>query len=231
MQTVSCSVTSITPLTPSIQRVVLTPHAPVSFIAGQYLMVHLSEKDKRPFSIANPAYETSYLELHIGVDANNAYASQAFEFIRTHTVVDVTVGLGAAHLHHANKPAILVAGGTGFSYAHSIFKQWIKDYSDSDIFLYWGVRNEQDFYFFDELTQLSVQSPHIHFCPVVEFPSEGWVGRKGWVHQAVLRDFDNLDHYQVYIAGRFEMAKVARDDFIKQGLDANNLFGDAFAFI
>jgi aquacobalamin reductase/NAD(P)H-flavin reductase len=40
-----------------------------------------------------------------------------------------------------------------------------------------------------------------------------------------------LTTYQVYVAGRFEMAKVVRDDFIKQGLPITSLFGDAYAFI
>lgn len=231
MHTVTCSVNSITALTPTVQRVILTPEYPVGFIAGQYLMVHLSDKDKRPFSIANPAYEQSYLELHIGVDPNNTYASQALEFIRTHDAITVTAGLGSAHIQYAQQPAIVVAGGTGFSYAHSIFKQWIHEHANTEIFLYWGVRHTTDFYFFDELTQLAAQSPNIHFCPVVEFPNEDWSGRSGWVHQAVLKDFPTLAPYQVYIAGRFEMAKVARDDFLQRDLAQSNLFGDAFAFI
>jgi aquacobalamin reductase/NAD(P)H-flavin reductase len=36
---------------------------------------------------------------------------------------------------------------------------------------------------------------------------------------------------QVYVAGRFEMAKTVREDFTVRGLKVENLFGDAFAFI
>ena len=41
-------------------------------------------------------------------------------------------------------------------------------------------------------------------------------------------DFANV---QVYVAGRFEMAKVVREDFTTRGLSKDDLFGDAFAFI
>ena len=69
------------------------------------------------------------------------------------------------------------------------------------------------------------------FIPVIELPEKEWVGKTGWVHQAVLADLQNLSTYQVYVAGRFEMAKVVRDDFIKQGLPIDCLFGDAYAYI
>ena len=37
--------------------------------------------------------------------------------------------------------------------------------------------------------------------------------------------------YDIYIAGRFEMAGVARDDFEHKGAHRQNIFGDAYAFI
>ena len=51
------------------------------------------------------------------------------------------------------------------------------------------------------------------------------------VHHAVMADHADFANIQVYVAGRFEMAKVVRDDFTQRGLKVENLFGDAFAFI
>jgi aquacobalamin reductase/NAD(P)H-flavin reductase len=47
----------------------------------------------------------------------------------------------------------------------------------------------------------------------------------------VIEDIQDFAKYHVYVAGRFEMAKVVRDDFVKQGLPITSLFGDAYAFI
>ena len=41
----------------------------------------------------------------------------------------------------------------------------------------------------------------------------------------------NLDNYDVYVAGRFEMAKVVRDDFFALGLSQQQLIGDAFEYL
>ena len=49
---------------------------------------------------------------------------------------------------------------------------------------------------------------------------------------AVLDDFGSLAGKDIYIAGRFEMAKIARERFCRErGADAGRLFGDAFEFI
>ena len=53
----------------------------------------------------------------------------------------------------------------------------------------------------------------------------------GWVHHAVMADHADFANIQVYVAGRFEMAKTIRDDLTARGLKLENLFGDAFAFI
>ncbi len=44
--------------------------------------------------------------------------------------------------------------------------------------------------------------------PVVEQPEAGWRGRTGTVLTAVLQDHGTLAEHDIYIAGRFEMAKL-----------------------
>lgn len=49
MTTLSCKVTSVEAITDTVYRVRLVPEAAFSFRAGQYLMVVMDERDKRPF--------------------------------------------------------------------------------------------------------------------------------------------------------------------------------------
>ena len=76
MSEIKCKVASITPLTEVVQKVELTPESPVEFKAGQYAMVVMGEKDMRPFSIANAAFDNSRIELHIGAEPGNSYAGE-----------------------------------------------------------------------------------------------------------------------------------------------------------
>jgi aquacobalamin reductase/NAD(P)H-flavin reductase len=232
MQITQCKVEKIESLTHSIKRVVLIPDSPMSFIAGQYLQVVMGEDDKRPFSIANAPRADGTIELHIGAEPGNQYAGQVLERMMKDAQIKVEGGLGEAFLNQpATQPTILLAGGTGFSYALSILQQLLGKPLIAPVILYWGTRSISDMYAFNELCSLAKKHPLFTFIPVVELPEKDWVGKTGWVHQAVLEDIQDMSTYQVYVAGGFEMAKVVRDDFIKQGLPITSLFGDAFAFI
>ncbi|GAA6185792.1 MULTISPECIES: NAD(P)H-flavin reductase [Aliiglaciecola] len=232
MSPISCKVESIEPLTDIVSRVKLAASSPVSFKAGQYVKVIMGENDSRPFSIANSPDGSNQIELHIGAGVGNDYAGQVLEKMKTKGEIDIAGGHGEAYLRDENiKPTILLAGGTGFSYTYSILQQRLKIADTQPVFLYWGTQTLADMYEYEALIELEKEHSNFRFIPVVDAPDEDWQGKSGWVHQAILADFVSLEPYQVYVAGRFEMAGVARDDFQKQGLLLENLFGDAYQFI
>ncbi len=67
---------------------------------------------------------------------------------------------------------------------------------------------------------------------MVEQPEASWQGRTGTVLTAVMQDYASLSGHDIYIAGRFEMAKIARERFCaERGALEAQMFGDAFAFI
>ncbi len=231
MSQIKCKVSSITPLTDVVQKVELTPSQPATFKAGQYAMVVMGEKDMRPFSIANAAFDNDRIELHIGAETGNSYAGEVLERMRNDGEITLSVGNGEAFLQSNGLPMVLIAGGTGFSYTYSILQEHLNSGDNTPITLYWGGKHAADLYLAEELTALASTNNHFTFVPVVEFANDDWEGRTGWVHHAVMADHADFSDVQVYVAGRFEMAKVVRDDFMQRGLKANNLFGDAFAFI
>lgn len=226
-----CKVERISLLTDIVFKVELSPTSPFSFKAGQYLMVHMGEKDKRPFSIANAPIHSDRIELHVGAHEDNTYATEVLNRMREHGEITVSGGYGDAYLQPNGLPMILIAGGTGFSYTYSILQQYLADNNPTPLTLYWGGRHAEDLYLMKELTQLAKEHEHFYFVPVVEFAHDDWKGRTGWVHHAVMADHADFKNVQVYVAGRFEMAKTVREDFTLRGLKKENLFGDAFAFI
>jgi len=131
-----------------------------------------------------------------------------------------------------DRPLILIAGGTGFSYVRSILFTALARNPAREIAIYWGGREEKHLYDLAELEALSVNHPNLSVVPVVEQPEEGWRGRSGTVLTAVMQDFGTLSEHDIYIAGRFEMAKIARDLFCNErGAREDRMFGDAFSFI
>lgn len=235
MTITSCTVDLIEALTPTVNRVLLTPAEPVSFSSGQYLQLCLSDSDKRPFSIAStPAQQQ--LELHIGGSVADQYASQALaHLMQQHQLqqpVQAEIGLGKAQFRtDSERPLILVAGGTGFSYIYSIAQTIAATKLDRPVFIYWGVREQAALYHNNVMQQWATQNSKYRFIPVVQQPDHSWHGRTGMVHQAVLEDFVSLEAYDIYVAGPFAMAGVVRDAFIEQGAHREQMYADAFAYI
>ncbi|MCW8090824.1 NAD(P)H-flavin reductase [Alteromonas sp. ASW11-130] len=231
MSEIECQVSAITPLTESVFKVVLKPKAHVEFKAGQYILVHMGKDDKRPFSIASPAYDHERIELHIGADKDNTYASEVLSKMRKEGCIKISGGHGEAFLRKTEKDIILIAGGTGFSYTHSILQQFLHEEHDNQIHLYWGGKTLDDLYMSEKMKQLATLHPHFTYVPVIEEADDSWKGHTGYVHHAVMKDFTDMSNCQIYVAGRFEMAKAVRDDYQRYQLNNKDLFGDAFAFI
>ena len=73
--------------------------------------------------------------------------------------------------------------------------------------------------------------PHLRYVPVVSdaLPEDGWSGRTGFVHQAVLDDFADLSGHQVYACGTPIVVESARAAYTAQrGLPPEEFFADAF---
>jgi CDP-4-dehydro-6-deoxyglucose reductase len=67
--------------------------------------------------------------------------------------------------------------------------------------------------------------------PVISdaLPEDGWSGRTGFVHLAVLQDFPDLSGHQVYACGAPIVIESARRDFVAQaGLPEHEFYADAF---
>ncbi|MBA2814310.1 NAD(P)H-flavin reductase [Candidatus Pantoea persica] len=233
MTTLSCKVTSVEAITDTVYRVRLIPEADFTFRAGQYLMVVMDEHDKRPFSLASTPMEKEIIELHIGASDLNLYAVAVMDRIRDDRQITVDIPHGDAWLReNSTRPIVLIAGGTGFSYARSILLTALAQQPNRDIAIYWGGRELQYLYDLEELNALAVRHTNLKVIPVVEQPEAGWQGRSGTVLTAVMQDFSTLAEHDIYIAGRFEMAKIARDRFCaERGAKEGQMFGDAFAFI
>ena len=73
--------------------------------------------------------------------------------------------------------------------------------------------------------------PRLRYEPVISdaLPDDGWTGRAGFVHRAVMEDFPDLSHHQVYACGAPIVVDSARRDFVQQcGLPDDEFYADSF---
>lgn len=239
MKTVSCQIQSLSSLTPHVYKVLLKPDEKVDFIAGQYLNFIMSDEDKRPFSIASSP-NSELIELQIGAFIADSYPMQVIESIKaSHAsgeAVTIEIPLGHAQLRtESERPLLLLAGGTGFSYIKSMFEYLAEQKSQRHIMVYWGLREESAVYELEKTIATIAKLPHANFIPVIENVNESndnpWQGKTGLVHQAAMHDIVSFEPYDIYLAGRFDMVGAIRSDFVEHGALLEHMYADAFAFI
>ena len=128
-------------------------------------------------------------------------------------------------------PIVMVASGTGFAPIKAIVEHMAHQGIRRPVTLYWGGRRPADLYM-NQLAQEWAQSiPDFRYIPVVSdaTPEDGWTGRTGFVHRAVIEDFPDLSGHQVYACGAPIVVESARREFGAQcHLPDDAFFADSF---
>lgn len=130
------------------------------------------------------------------------------------------------------KPAILIAGGTGFAPMQAIIENELIRGSGRPLHLYWGARARADLYRHERAEAWTRQYPAFRYTPVLShpLPEDRWLGRTGWVHEAVLADYPDLSNVEIYASGPPAMITAIRAQVFARGLKEENLYSDSFEY-
>jgi CDP-4-dehydro-6-deoxyglucose reductase len=223
------------------------------FEPGQYVDIMLPGGRRRSFSIASPPHDSRLLELHLRRVPGGEFTERLFSDGAVGALLAIEGPLGqflyrpprddSRHSDRSRDPAsksgapmLLIGGGTGLAPLKSILRHVMETGLQREMVLYWGVRGERDLYAHDELEAMARLGPNLRpasslrYVPVLSEPSLRWTGHRGWVHEAVLRDIDDLDRYDVYASGPPAMVAAVRQQFSLRGIDPARLSFDSFDY-
>ncbi|MBI3699675.1 MAG: 2Fe-2S iron-sulfur cluster binding domain-containing protein [Afipia sp.] len=201
----------------------------VTFRAGQYLRVLLSDGDTRNYSMANPPQKSDEIELHIRHVPGGKFSEGVLANLTKAGSLDIELPYGEFSLSDTDdQQAILIATGTGFAPFKSIIESNIRLGSSRPLHLYWGANVEGDLYMLNLVNAWAQQYEWFSFTPVVSTPTQ-WRGRTGFVHRAVQEDYPDMSRLKVYACGAPIMIESAQRDFAAQNrLPKDSFFSDAF---
>ncbi len=206
----------------------------LQFLAGQYIDILLKDGKKRSFSLANAPHDDALLQLHVRHMPGGLFTDQVFSTLKVKDILRFNGPHGSFYLREESpKPIILLAGGTGFAPIKALVEHAIAEGCTRPMALYWGAKTRQGLYLSALPEQWAARHPHVRYIPVLSEPADedGWTGRSGLVHEAVLADFPDLSAYQVYACGAPAMIDAARRDFVALcNLPEEEFFADAFTF-
>lgn len=213
----------------------LPANANFGYRAGQYLQVILRDGARRSYSMANAPHtlaQTPAVELHLRHMPGGRFTDHVFGALKDKEILRVEGPYGSFFLREESpKPMILLASGTGLAPIKAIVEHLRFKAIDRPAVLYWGCRSRADLYLHDWALQAAADFAPLHYVPVLSEPrpEDGWLGRTGLVHEAVMADWPDLSGHQVYACGAPVMVEAAQRDFVAHcGLPPDEFYADSF---
>ena len=232
-----CRVTSISKAADdvAIVRLQLPANEAFRYRAGQYIEFILEGGVRRSYSMANAPHTQSAApgaELHIRHMPGGRFTDHVFSKMAARDILRIEGPFGSFFLREDSaKPIVLLASGTGFAPIKAIIEQLRFIGNERSAVLYWGCRRRADLYLHEWALEAAAELPWLSYVPVLSEAraEDGWTGRTGFVHAAVMADLPDLSAHQVYACGTPAMVAAAERDFISCcNLPAEEFYADAF---
>ena len=219
----------------AVIRLQLPANDVLRFRAGQYVEFMLADNARRSYSMANAPDALGSppaIELHLRHLPGGLFTDAVFSTMKAKDILRIEGPFGTFWLREESaRPVVLLAAGTGFAPIKAIVEQMRSRGARRDTVLYWGCRSRVDLYQHDWALAAAAELPWLRYVPVLSEPKDedGWGGRIGLVHHALMADLPDLSGHEVYACGAPVMVDAAERDLVARcGLPADAFFADAF---
>jgi ferredoxin-NADP reductase len=208
-----------------------------SYHAGQFVDITLldppetdAEGNTRGFSISSAPREGV---ITITTRLRDTAFKRVLQRVPLGTEVRMEGPFGDLRLHHADRPAVLLAGGIGITPFRSILVEAIGGGPlPYRVVLFHANRRPEDAPFAEELRALERADPNLAFVPTmtpVDGSSPAWGGERGHIDAAMLgRHLDGVSNPIFYIAGPAGMVQASRTMLVALGVDEDDIRTEEF---
>ncbi|HVK98233.1 MAG TPA: 2Fe-2S iron-sulfur cluster-binding protein [Dongiaceae bacterium] len=233
VQTLSAKITRVEQMNADVKIVqfLLPAGKRPQFSAGQYLELLIDADTTASFSIGNAPRADRTLELHIRANPDSDSYPKLANRLREGEMIRMRLPMGDVTLHALQdaERILFLAGSTGFSQIKALLEALQEKADTRPIHLYWGGRHPQDLYLHDWVVELAARHVNLRYVPVIS-DDPAWIGRKGYVHKAVLEDITDFRGWKIVGGGSPGMVYAALDDFVAAGMKAEQMVSDVFAY-
>jgi Flavodoxin reductases (ferredoxin-NADPH reductases) family 1 len=208
-----------------------------SYRAGQFVDVTLldppqtdAEGNTRRFSVSSAPREDV---IAITTRLRDTAFKRVLQQVPPGTEVKIEGPFGDFRLHHADRPAVLLAGGIGITPFRSILVEMIGGSSlPYRVVLLHANRRPEDAAFAGEFRALERTDPNLTFVPTMTAmagSTEAWEGEQGHINTAMLgRHLNGVSNPIYYIAGPAGMVQASRAMLVASGVDEDDIRTEEF---
>lgn len=233
------SVTKIAAMTPTVKSYTLhfNEGSPFRFKPGQFVQVYVPKGDgmvEKPYSIASPPQMQTAIELCIK-RVEGGYVSNYFDRLQGGESFEVRGPIGKFHLREpVDSDLVFLATGTGITPFRSMLRglfplasgqptwapyQFATSRPPYNVWLFFGVRYEDEILYEAEFRQMASRYPNFHFIPTISRPRQWftartvhheWQGATGYVQDHVPKHISDPTGKHAYVCGLLPMIEAAR---------------------
>jgi len=198
----------------------------ISFTPGQYVEL-LIGKEWKPYTICSLPESNNSLTFCIGL-YDKGLASDFFREVKVGREITMRGPAGFFTVTDLAKNYLFVATGVGIAPFVSIVPNLLRKEFVGRSQLLFGVRHEEDVFYFDKFTHLKSLYDNFIFTPMLSQPKSHWPGEVGRVTTYLEVAYDYLKDYEFYICGATEMVQDARNVLLKKGHSEDRIKTEIF---
>lgn len=212
-------------LTKDVFFVTLELDRPMHFKAGQFIMINLPKPGERPrpFSMVNAPKADGSKTIEICMKRYETSVTAPYLDSLPHGAsVTLRGPFGFFTLRDSPRPAYFVATGVGIAPILGMLRDEQNKKTNRDMRLLFGVRDEADRFFENELAAC------LSDCTTtLSQPPETWAGARGRVTEH-LQKLECPEQFDFYLCGNPDMVKDTRALLIERGVPQEQLFFEIF---
>jgi propane monooxygenase reductase component len=226
-------VKDVTTLTHDIRgvRLALIDPPEITFQAGQYVDGLVpGTQEWRSYSMASPPSSRRELEFMVKLMAGGLASSYVEGGLAIGERITVRGPYGSFRLRSEDRPAVMIAGGSGMAPILSMLRDLAERRSTKPLTFFYGARTKRDLFLLEEIEAIADSLPNFRFVPALSeaTPEERWEGSTGLVTDVVARDFADMGGMEAYLCGPPGMIDAAIPMLRKHGVAESDVHYDKF---
>ncbi|KQU55435.1 oxidoreductase [Rhodococcus sp. Leaf278] len=223
-------VTAVEKLSPTTVR--LAVEAPtggaLAFLPGQYVNITVpGSEETRSYSFSCVS-GSDELEFLVKLTPGGLMSTYLSDTAAAGDKISFTGPHGSFFLREAQRPALLLAGGTGLAPILSILRTMAGESSTRPVHLVYGASTDDDVVQLDELAALASSLDAFTWDHCVSDPSST-AANKGYVTALLTDEHLNGGDVAVYLCGPPPMVEAVRTHFAEAGIEPTGFYYEKFA--
>ncbi len=188
---------------PEVRIVRIRPSERIDFKPGQYFQIFIpgDEDSVKPYSVSSPPSSREYMEFCVK-RVEGGHASNFMFHTKPGDKLKMQGPMGRFILQDKiNNDIIFAATGTGISSIKPMIQTIFENGTDGQIWLFFGVRTENDIIYKKDFETLAMKHRNFHFIPCISRASESWRGERGYVQDVMNKLIKNVENKDIYLCG------------------------------